>query len=456
MSGQQRAKRRIAIIGGGYTGLAAAFDLSPAHQVTLYERARALGGLAGDFAIQGGALERAYHHLFRTDTDIIALTRELGIERALLWRPSSVGVYRDGAFFPFTGALDILRYKPLTPLARWRLGAVMWWLSRTRDWQALIATPAREWLERHVGHEVVSVLWEPLLRGKFHGFQQDVSMAWLWARIHTRANSRPSVLHTERLGYYEGGFAVLTQALADAILRRGAVIKTETGVQALRPGPDGRIDVVTHEGAQTFDQVLVTAPSPVFARMLPEEDPRTAAYRDALLRIRYLGAVICIFATPQVLTDFYWTNVTDAGSPFLVLVNHTRLMPAAHYGGQQVYYLGQYLPEGHPHLEGDPEEVKAQWFTHLARMVPAFQRARNLEEHLFRFRYAQHLVTTDYPALIPEVRTPWPNLYLANFCQIFPEDRGTNFAIRDGRRAARLLEEEAAHRLGSSPGSRLS
>ncbi|WP_431777981.1 NAD(P)-binding protein [Ottowia caeni] len=71
--------RRIAILGGGYTGMVAAHDLCRKHDVTLYERSHSLGGLADDFTLHGTPLERAYHHLFRSDKDIIQLAEQLGI-----------------------------------------------------------------------------------------------------------------------------------------------------------------------------------------------------------------------------------------------------------------------------------------------------------------------------------------------------------------------------------------
>ncbi len=437
-------RRRIAILGGGYTGLAAAYDLSGRHEVTLYERGASLGGLAGDFSLHGGSLERAYHHLFRSDKDIIQLVDELGIEQQLRWLPASMAVYRDGAFFPFSGAVDLLRFPPLSLPARLRLGFAMWRLSRTTQWRPFAEKTAYAWLLENAGEDAVSVLWEPLLKAKFHDAYRSISMAWLWARIHIRARSRASLLGQERLGYFNGGFATLTGALEESIRLHGAHVRTSTNVRLLRRAKDGRIEVETPEDRCAYDQVLVTAPSPIFAHMLPKEDSAMEKYKDALGSTRYLAAMTCIFSSTQRLTDAYWTNIVQEDNPFLVIVHHTALVGAEEFDGRYIYYLGQYLPETHPDFVDEEGAVIKRWLDALGRMVPDFRRECIQELRLFKFRYAQHVVTTGYTTAIVGNQTPWPGLYLANFSQTFPEDRGTNFAIRDGRAVAALMERQTA------------
>jgi protoporphyrinogen oxidase len=92
-------------------------------------------------------------------------------------------------------------------------------------------------------------------------------------------------------------------------------------------------------------------------------------------------------------------------------------------------------------------EVLEYSLTHLQRMFPAFSRDWILASHVWRARYSQPIVSRRYSALIPAMETPVPNLFLATMAQVYPEDRGTNYAIREGRRVARLVAE----RLRSAP-----
>src|SRR5215469_10048083 len=96
-------RKQILIVGGGFTGLTAAYELSkdPGFSITLVEGGDQLGGLAGGFPLLGTSLEKTYHHLFLTDTAILSLVGELGLSDSLVWYNSSVGIYRGGRTYPF-------------------------------------------------------------------------------------------------------------------------------------------------------------------------------------------------------------------------------------------------------------------------------------------------------------------------------------------------------------------
>jgi protoporphyrinogen oxidase len=63
---------------------------------------------------------------------------------------------------------------------------------------------------------------------------------------------------------------------------------------------------------------------------------------------------------------------------------------------------------------------------------------------LFRARYAQPVPGLNHSQAIPDLRTPLPGLYFAGMSQVYPWDRGTNYAVEIGRRAAQALLDDAA------------
>jgi protoporphyrinogen oxidase len=151
------AKKRVLIIGGGLSGLAAAWSLAKGTsdvEITLLEGAPETGGLARGFPICGTNIEKAYHHIFRTDTEILNLLEELGLEDSVIWGDSSTGVYLEGEVFPFTTPFDLLRFKPLNLLGRIRLGLVTLYLKYTRKWRALADQPAYLWMKKACGTTV--------------------------------------------------------------------------------------------------------------------------------------------------------------------------------------------------------------------------------------------------------------------------------------------------------------
>lgn len=429
--------RNILIVGGGFTGLTAALRLAavPGNQITLVESAPQLGGLAAGFPLAGTSLEKTYHHLFLTDTSILDLVRELGLADRLMWCDSSVGVYRDGRIHAFKTPQDLLRFAPCSLAGRWRTGLTALYLKHQKNWQGLAAVTAHDWMTRACGASAMASIWTPLLKGKFDRHYQNVSMAWLWARIHTRANSRSGAGGgAEKLGYFRGGFNVVTTALAAELRRRGVTLRTGATVSAISAE---RTAVINGETV-AFDDCLFTGPSPALARLLPA-GADYQAFADQLRSVEYLGAICLVFTSDQDLGNYYWVNVNAPDAPFLVFLNHTRLVDRAAYGGRHVYYIGAYLdPDGE--VFGLPDaELKARWFAYLKKMFPEFETGRPGEQHVFRFRAAQHIVDTQYASKIPDYRTPVPGVWLANFSQIFPEDRGTNFAVLEGDKVARLM-----------------
>src|SRR5579884_1405756 len=180
---------RVGVIGAGVTGLVAAYELARAgHQCDVYERWPGLGGQAATLDVGGGQLlERYYHHLFMSDHHMVGLYDELGMPEAIDWRVSRVATFAAGKSYPFTSPLHLLRFKPLSPLARLRLGAAIVWLQKGRHTvDEFEHITARDWIRRHMGEEVWQKLWGPLLHAKFNSRGDDVSMAWLWRKLTLR------------------------------------------------------------------------------------------------------------------------------------------------------------------------------------------------------------------------------------------------------------------------------
>jgi len=432
------APKNILIIGGGFTGLTAAYRLSrePDFSITLAERSDHLGGLAAGFPLCGTSLERTYHHLFLTDKAILDLVTELGLAGKLMWGESSIGIYRNGKIHSFKSPLDLLRFSPCSFPGRLRTGFTALYLKHQKNWRDFTRQTAFDWMTRTCGASAMESIWTPLLKGKFDRHFQNVSMAWFWARIHTRANSR-SGGGGEKLGYFRGGFNVVTSALENEIRRRGVKIRTGANVEKF----SNEHTVVINGETVPFDFCVFTGPSPAFARLLPAQES-LKDYAAKLHSIEYLGAVCLVFTSDQNLGDFYWVNVNEPDAPFLVFLNHTRLVDKKNYGGKYVYYIGAYLPPEGKRFSLPDDELTNLWFNYLPKLFPEFSPQRVGEKHVFRFRAAQHIVDTHYEEKIPDYRTPLPGVFLANFSQIFPEDRGTNFAVREGNRIAELLLRE--------------
>jgi protoporphyrinogen oxidase len=430
---------RIAVIGGGITGLTAALRLAQqGHEVTLWERGERLGGQANAFPVAGTAIERFYHHLFQSDREIVALAEEIGIGDYLLWLPSNVGYFADGRIWPLNGALDLLSLGFLPIQDRLRIGLVTAYLQRVRDWKRFESVTAATWLRRALGSRAYDRTFGAQLRAKFGRYHDQVAMVWFWGKIWLRTTSRRSPLEGERLGYFQGSFNVLIDALACAARGAGAEIVTGDGPNELSPRDRGW-NVVLDSEVIPVDAVVVTTQSPVLARLVPR---LPESYRQKLGGLEYEAAVVALLQLSQPLSDIYWLNVADDDLPFTGVIEHTNFVSPEEYGGKRFVYLSKYLEPDHPYFTMPDDELIEAYVPYLKRINPEFNRSWIEQAWVFRERSAQPIIPLHYGERIPDHRAGLPGLYLANTTQIYPEDRGTNYSVRLGNHIATIVADD--------------
>lgn len=432
---------KIGIIGGGITGLVAAYRLSQQGQkVSIFEKNPVLGGMAQSFEVTPGSfLEIFYHHLFAGDTEAISLINELNVGPKLQWLESRMGVFLNNTIFPFGTPFDLLKFTPLSLLNRLRLGLVTWYLTQTNNWQALENTTAASWLARRIGTTTFRVFWKPLLQSKFGDAWDQVSMAWFWGKIHLRGKNRPSVLQREKLGYLDGSLKLLIDALEKSIREKGGSFLLATQVVKISKDiHSGKFKIFVEEGNEyEFDQVIATIPSPLFNEITPSLD---ADYSNLLQKTRYSAVVCLIVVLKKNLTTTYWLNIPQAEFPFVGLIEHTNFISHQNYGGYHILYITRYLEPQHEMYELPPGLLLKRYIPYLQKINPHFQEEWIQQYFVFKNLHAQPIIGIQYSQQIPPMQTPIQGLYLANTSQIYPEDRGINYSIRLGNTVSELLK----------------
>jgi protoporphyrinogen oxidase len=450
---------RIAVAGAGVCGLVAARRLALAgHRVDVYERWPGLGGQAATLDVgDGHRLERYYHHLFTSDVHIARLYEELGMPSAIEWRPSSVAFFARGALHPFVTPQDLLRFKPLPPLDRVRMGAAALALQRfASDRAPYERITARDWIVRRMGGRAWDEVWGPLLRGKFGERADAIAMVWLWSKLRLRRSVRGEDVGQERLGYPGESWEPLFELLAGAVTANGGRVLIDAPVARLaragagfelQPGPAGSFrrghDPRTFDAGppEAYDRVLATVPSDIFEELL---EPALAqevgeGYLGRARSIEYFAALCLLLELDRRFSPYYWTNVADTSLPFVGLIEHTNFIEPERYGGRRFLYVANYLEHGHELLGLGADALLERYEPGLRAVNPGFRRDWVLRSWLHSEPAAQPIVTVGYGERIPPLRTPARGLVLANTTQVYPEDRGTNYAVRLGEQAAREL-----------------
>ncbi len=427
---------RIGIVGGGIAGLTAGYRLAKrGHEVEIFEASDHVGGLASGFKIAGTSLEHYYHHLFTSDTCIRGLVDELEIRPKLNWFTSQMGFTYKGKLYPFGTPQQLLQFTPLPFWERIWFGVQALYLGKVTNWKKYESITAHDWMKKYSGPTIWRVIWEPLLKGKFGRYFDKVAMAWLWARIHTRASSRKG--SQEKLGYFEGGFDVFTQALDQAVRKAGVKIHLNQPISRVLTQNEKFKGLEVSGKEIAFDKLIFAAATPIFLKTCPK---LPVDYIKRLTQLDFLGAQCLILVMKQKFSDMYWINIADADIPILALIEHTNFAPINWYQGKHLMYVGNYLPQDHKYFKMTKEAIFAELLPHLKKVNSNFDASWVEEIYLSQDLFAQPVVPLHYSEVKPTYETPIENIFLANMALVYPEDRGTNFAVDVGNKVARLVD----------------
>ncbi len=433
---------KIVVIGAGFSGLSAALELSESnHEVIVLDALDQPGGLAAGFQIPGGQrLERFYHHWFTSDKYIMGVVNRLNLKKNLKFNQSRTGLYYNKNFYKLSSPIDLLRFKALGFFSRIRLGMLVFVARSVRNWRELEKTTARDWLVKIAGAEAYRVVWEPLLKGKFGPYAERVSAVWFWNKLCLRGGSRGKD-GKEQLVYFEGGFMSLADKMAEKIQANGGIIHYSADVQEIVHS-DGVIKgVKTKDHFYECDLVIATPALPIIASLLKEqeilsEDP------VKLDSIDYLANLCLILELDRSLSNYYWLNVNDPSFPFVGMIEHTNFENKNNYGGKHIVYLSKYLPRTSELYSMTKDEFFEYALQYIQVMFPDFDPACVIDKHLWKADYAQPVVDCEYSKKIPKVRSSIKGLYICTMAQIYPEDRGTNYAIRSGQEVAQIVNQD--------------
>lgn len=431
------------IVGAGFTGLTAGLELARAgKKVMLLEADTAPGGLAGTFEFRNGvSIEKFYHHWFTNDEYVPQLVKELGLDNQIVILPSRTGMYYNGRFWRLSTPLDLLRFSPLSFIDRIRLGLLVFQVRRIKDWKTIEHLSIREWLEPLCGSNVFRIVWEPLIRSKFSVYADAVNAVWFWKKLVLRGSTRDKQ-GGEQLAYFKGGFGRLARAMADEICKHGGEIRYGSPVTGVRSN-EGQIEaLVTPAGEVLGRQFLFTPSFSVIADIL--EEVADLNWIQSLRRVNYLGNVCLVLQLDRSLSDTYWLNVNDPGFPFVGVIEHTNFDRPENYNGNHIVFVSRYLATEDPVWGYADDRYLDFALEHLRRMFPELDRSWVREHRVWRAEYAQPVTERNYSGYVPGRETPFRNAMISTMAQIYPEDRGTNYAIREGKSVAQALLSQLA------------
>jgi protoporphyrinogen oxidase len=461
MNPANRPQKKIAVVGGGVTGIAAAMRLSQSKdfKVTLFEAAERLGGLSSFYQWEDVTWDRFYHVILSTDTVFLKLIHELGLEDRLFWRDTQSGFFGDNRLVSMSSTVDFLRFPFMSLWQKFRMGLGIIYCARIQNATKLDRIYAREWLTRIFGRRVYESIWEPLLRSKLGAAREKTSAAFIWATINrlygARQNSGSS--KKEQMGHVRGGYHTILSAAEKRLIELGVELKKGTPVETITPRSAGadcpasgerqapekaRFSLHTENQDFDFDTVLLTVDCPKVLKLVDGCTDTNQSYWRNLKNVDYLGVVCLFLVLKHQLSPYYVINLLDKELPFTGIIEATNVVSPADMGGKHIVYLPKYVTRDDPIKSKSDIEIESIFIDKLRKVYPHFDNQDILHSKVFRAEYVQPLQEIDFLSRASSMNTPINGLYIVNTSMIYNSTLNNNAAANLALKAATTIVDD--------------
>ena len=431
--------QNTAILGGGMLGLELARKLRTAGDtVTVFEAAPHLGGLAAAWRLGDITWDKHYHVVLLSDLNTQALLADLGLKDDFVGVTTKTGFYTDGRLYSMSNSVEFLRFPPLGLVSKLRLGGTIFLASRIKDWKRLESIPVADWLRKWSGRRTFDRIWLPLLRSKLGEGYRQTSAAFIWATIARMYAARRSGLKKEVFGYVRGGYARVLARFAEVLADAGVTVRTDAAVESVTRQSDSVRVTLADGEAHDFDRVVLTAPTHVVSKLVPQLTPSEHARLNA---VKYQGIVCASVLLKKPLERFYVMNITEGWVPFTAVIEMSALVDPAEFAGHSLVYLPKYVAPDDPIFDEPDDSIRARFVAALAKMYPHFAPADVLAFRVSRVRSVFALSTLNYSTTVPPMATSLPGVFVVNSAQIVNGTLNVNETLAQAAAAATALAE---------------
>jgi protoporphyrinogen oxidase len=428
---------RWAIIGGGMLGMTLAHRLAQqGKNVTLFETANYLGGLASAWQLGDLVWDRHYHVTLLSDTYLKNLLNELGLAAEMQWVETRTGLYNNGKLYSISNSIEFLRYFPLGLLGKIRFALTILYGSKIKNWQNLEKISVSDWLIRWSGKSVFEKIWLPLLRSKLGENYKIASASFIWAIIARLYAARRTGLKKEMFGYVPGGYAKILDRFAQVLAAENVKLKLGHRVTRIERFHQG-IKIQFDNGHEAIcDRVIVTCAAPIAAQICPD---LTADEIKRLQAIQYQGIICASLLLKKPLSDFYVTNITEDWVPFTGVIEMSALVDRQNFHGNALVYLPKYVTQNDPDFALSDSEIQAKFIQGLQRMYPEFDPSNILCFQVSKVRYVLAISTINYSEMLPPINTSIPGLHIINTAHILNGTLNVNETIQLAEKVSKQL-----------------
>ena len=434
---------KIGIIGAGYGGLNIAKELKKNGQdITIFEKNSYVGGMVDTISIYGTRLEKYYRHIFKSDKEAISLIEEMGLKNELIWPSTKMGYLTNREVYEFGTPISLLKFKGLNLIQKLRFGFNVIHIKLINNYKKIENVTAENWLNSRIGEKIYSKIWEPLLISKFGDKKSQISMAWLWGKIKLRSTS--STKDGEQLGYVKGSYQKLTDKLYQYLINENVKINLKTEIVGVEKDSNQYIlkykkDNIEQE--EKFDIVVSTIDYQNFYKIFDKF--MTDGEKEKIKKVKYTSARTMVITCDKSFSPFYWLNIGDNDIPFGGIIEHTNFIDKSNYENNHIIYISNYMTEDNKLYNVSEKDMLNEYMKYLTQINKNFTMEDIKEYHVFDEKYAQPIIECNYSEYIMQDKLKNEKIYLVTMPQIYPEDRGMNYAIKMGNNVVEeILKKE--------------
>lgn len=427
--------KSILIIGGGITGLVSAYlAMRDGQKVTVLEAKNNFGGLLNTFDVSNSKLEHFYHHFFTHDKEIHWLIEELDLKNKLIYKSTSMGVFRGGKLYNFNGLFDLMKFKPVFLFGKLRFILSTLYLGKFANWEKKESISSLNWFYKNAGRSVTNALWKPLLDIKFGPFSNIIPLSWMIGRLRQRLNSRKN--GDEKLGYIDGSLYIVLEKLLLELKNNGVNLVNNSPVDSILSTDSKVTGVIVKNKKYTADKILFTIPSTYFKELIK---PINLNYYDKLSKVQYFGAVCVVIEMKKRMSNVYWMNVADDGFPFGGIIEHTNFISEKKYDDTHILYLSRYFSHKELIAKMTDDEIRNLMMPFLFKIYDDFNLDLVKKIHIFKTLTAAPVCDLNFSKKVLDCKTPLKNVFMANMMHIYPDERSVNNSIRLAAESCRVM-----------------
>jgi protoporphyrinogen oxidase len=417
------------IVGGGIMGMTLALRLTQQQKkVTLFEAAPELGGLASSWKMGDVEWDKFYHVILMSDEYTRGILKEIGLDDTVQWVETKTGFYMNGKLYSMSNTVEFLKFPTLNLIDKFRLGLTIIVASRIKNWKRLEKIPVTSWLKKWSGTNTFNKIWLPLLKAKLGDSYKKTSAVFIWATIQRLYGARRSGLKKEMFGYVPGGYKRIIEIFKEKLIREGVEIKTNHIAASINSVEKDNVQITfTNGNTQHFNKVISTLPSGLSAKLC---NGLTDTEAKQLTDINYLGVICVAVLLDKSISPYYITNITDNGIPFTGIIEMSALVDKKQFNNYSLVYLPKYILSTDDMFNSKDEEIKKYFIDNLKKMYSWLTDDNFKFAGVAKARHVITVLTENYSANLPGVKTSMPGIYILNTSHILDGTLNVNETIK--------------------------